>query len=617
MTQLTFFGDDHSSPDVASAPETLSEAHKKNFPLAYVSTRRGLIVTRASYAERASYMHFDPRPDSFFLGHDNADRGIITFSALGRRWLDDLDWSKNFDSRRHSLMHVDGLAQAVKAPSVTIMKVHDDKSSCISAADLTYAYNVLWARSWQGPSSGRSKIKEYDKNGNPRMAEYYFTEAEDYSPWDLGWPMEDDAEDIGFNRSMTLNGYPDLLFGGLHQWKRSYRMQPLSHMIRSTIMVRSAKNEVGFGVVVDSVASDDDDSHVFESYLILQKDVFLDSFASECNGNKCKISLKSPDIEQLDIHVRTISTAVSFREEDFDGNNRLIIKSSGLSKEEFWIAFHPHDGSSNGFKMFRQSDGRIKFTYEGEDRFFAIDKTDYTVIETNSQRIKKVPKQETKLLEPRNSQDLPSKLGDVESSVEPPRGFDDAVPNTEPSNEMEKTGPCNNSEAQSAVLPSITLQRTDEDVDLVEAALPMQPISLDFSTWRKIEFANLSSEKRTFFQTTRAQWQVVFNFTSFQEGNRLDSISTCRSFTNAETRIAVYDCGIGSEQYMNYKSRACKIVEESDDHSICLGPDGQQNSNITVMLVNGKMYYAVVSVFGRSDHPRFIISHKLVWAGLG
>lgn len=675
MTQLTFLGGDHASADVATTPATLSVEDKSNFPLAYVSTRRGLIITRSSYSNESSYMHFDPRPDSFLLGHDNADRGLITFSALGRRWLDDLDWKRNFDSRRHSLMHIDGLAQAIKAPSVTIMKVDNDESGCIAAADLTYAYNVVWARSWQGPNSGSSAIKEYDANGKSRMAPYFFTEPEENSPWDLGWPMEDDGHEIGFNRSMTLNGYPNLLFGGLHQWKRNYRERILSHMVRSTIMVRSNKNDVGFGVLVDCAGSDDDGSHVFESYLILRKGLLVDSFSSKCNANSCKVVLRTEEIEQLDVHVRTIGTRLSFRMEEFDGHKRLIFKTVGLSKEEFWIAFHPHRGNPNGFSMLRSTQGHVKFTYEGDSRFFEIDRTDFTVIETNSAGVRKIPKPETKPKqsgvvddEPSKTDEGENKIGssgemddvelspqpfseaaDIEISPGPSSEFDEIYSSPEPSagpedeefingrfngfeeqEEMKK--PCDEShETELTSEPSLdgsnewidpsssSSNKTGEGDDLVQTELetkPMRPINIDFRSWKKVELGPKYSNNNTFFHQIKADWQVIFNFKSIQNGQRLDTLSTCRGYTNVETKIAVYDCGTGPHRYLKYENRDCFLVEESDEQSFCSAPMGQNKTEFTLMLLTGRNYYAVVSAFGQVERPRLMIGHKLVWAGL-
>ena len=385
MTQLVIFGDEHldGRNAVPDSPETLPAEVKKDFPLAYVSARRGLIIGRASYSQRASYFHLDARPDSFLLGHDNADRGVITFSALKRRWLDDLPWKENVDSRKHSLMHVDGLSQAEKAPSVTIIKADEDDEVFIAAADVTYASNVQWARGWQGPNGpGTGETVEYDGEGNERKVEYKFFDAENNSPWDLGWPMEDDAAELGFSRKMSLNGYPDLAFAGIHQWKRNYREQLLSYMVRSAMMVRSEKNEVGFGVVVDTVEIESG-KHTFESYLILHDEVRVEEGESRCSANRCKVVLKAEGAEQVDVHVRTMGGGLGYRVERFGGHRRVVVKRSGGRKEAFWMALHPHEGDENGFEMHGGDDGKVRFRYEGRERYFEVGE-DHSAVETDA-----------------------------------------------------------------------------------------------------------------------------------------------------------------------------------------------------------------------------------------
>lgn len=157
MTQFVVFWDGHLDGRgvVADAPERFPAAVRKLFPLSYVSTWRGLVISLGSHSRRAAYMHFDARADAFLLGHDNADRGTFTFSALEGRWIDDLPWKENVDSTGHSLLHVDGLAQAEKAPSVAIVKVEDGAGGFVAEAALTYACNVQWAKGWQGENGVR------------------------------------------------------------------------------------------------------------------------------------------------------------------------------------------------------------------------------------------------------------------------------------------------------------------------------------------------------------------------------------------------------------------------------------------------------------------------------
>ncbi|KAI0561258.1 hypothetical protein FGB62_89g115 [Gracilaria domingensis] len=327
----------------------------------------------------SSYMHFDARPDSFYLGHDNADRGIVTFSAMKQRWIDDLPWKENIDSRKHSLLHVDGIAQAVKAPSVTILKAVDSLSSSIASADLTYTYNIQWAQAWQGPNIGTADVVEYRKDGSSYEKKYSFPDAEVNSPWDLGWPMEDDASDIGFSRNMTMNGNPEIAAFGMNEWRRHYRAQHLEHLVRSVIMARSEDDDVGYGILVDSVSAGPG-SHTFESYLILDDDVNVEKSSSKCEGNQCKVALVSNTGQLLDVHVLALGNQVSFRVEEFDGHKRLIVKSVRDTSEELWIAFRPRTRDPSDFSIARDGD-EVKLSSLGNSRYYRVRESDRTVIE--------------------------------------------------------------------------------------------------------------------------------------------------------------------------------------------------------------------------------------------
>lgn len=382
MLQMSFLGGEHLnvSNSIPEAPEHLSEALKAEFPLSYVMTRRGLIVMRGSHAERAAYMHFDARPDSFFVGHDNADRGVITFSALGRRWLDDLDWRENVDSRKHSVLHINGLSQAVKAPSATILSVKETGDSCIAAADLSYSYNVQWAQAWQGPNSGNGQVIEYLPNGRSHVVTYEFLDDEPHTPWELGWPFEDDAKDLGFNRSMSLTRVPNIGFRGINEWRRPYRSSPLLHYVRSTVMLRSENNDVGVAIVVDDAALESG-PHTFESYLILSDGVEFRSGTVSCTENRCEFRLSGGDGRFVDVHIFAQGNNLDTRVERFDGHTRVVVRSSGVPNESFWMILHAHDDNNDGFRVEEAMNRCIAVTYEKEKRFYRIREADHVVVE--------------------------------------------------------------------------------------------------------------------------------------------------------------------------------------------------------------------------------------------
>lgn len=53
-----------------------------DIPSYHFSPYRGLVIARSENTPSALYTHFDARGECFNLGHDNADRGTFTVTAL-------------------------------------------------------------------------------------------------------------------------------------------------------------------------------------------------------------------------------------------------------------------------------------------------------------------------------------------------------------------------------------------------------------------------------------------------------------------------------------------------------------------------------------------------------
>lgn len=376
MVQMTFFGDEHGTS--AESLETMETDKKNLIPKSVYSPRRGLLIARNDLKESSTLVHFDARPDAFFPGHDNADRGIFTFTVFRKTWIADLPWLNNIDSRKHSLMHVDGLAQDEKAPSVRMMKVTDDGEVVLACANLTYAYNVQWARPWPGASPPLTYIVEYTPNGTSKRVPTRFTVPETGDPREFGWPEGDDGSDIGFGRSESnMHGDPDMGFMGMWTWKREYRTRAkVEYGVRSTALVRCV-DAPGYFLVVDRFGMTSGDKHVFESYLMLDEKVDVEAKKSACHQNQCMITLKSADVrQQVDIHVMTLGHQVDFRTEKVDTDHiRIVVRSQGRKDELFFMGFNPHDGNKNGFAMSKLDTGnplKVEVSYKNMLRSFEV-----------------------------------------------------------------------------------------------------------------------------------------------------------------------------------------------------------------------------------------------------
>lgn len=544
VLQLMFLGGEHSSN--AESPGSLNLVSRQHFKLSYYAARRGLLISRTSLSEKATYMHFDARPDAFFAGHDNADRGTFTFTALRQTWFDDLHWRSYPDSRQHSLMHVDGLAQNLRAPSVRMLEVKDNGYVVQASADLTYAYNVQWAPNHNYNTPPTHKVPVYnDTTGAMSQVSTTFHTRELLDPWSLGWPDDDKARDIGFRDDMVLHYEDNIGFMGLWLWKRNYRKVPLSYMVRSMILVRSSGDGHGYGVIVDSVAAGPG-LHVFDSYLILNSKVRVMTALSRCTGNACKISLSNGNGAMVDIHVFALGNKLAYRTEVVGGENqRIIVSSAREVEEQFWIIMHGHERDPGDFSVSRSSDHVTTISYEGGKLAFTVNRADHTI----------------KSVKPRSEQTPESDKG---------------------------------------------TNRETEGSNGGQVAAPMAPRYLN----RKVimRAAAMKSTKESFYEVdTAAPFQVVLNFTSQSNAARRlqDKFVTCSVKTTVTTEMSVYDCGNDEMEQSRYLNRRCTLVSRSTAQGTCR----LLRTRFKSKLAGGKRYILVVSITPTEKKPFLILSH--------
>jgi hypothetical protein len=85
---------------------------KLGLPITAVFDYQGLFITRSDWSDDAAYLNILARQDAWYDRHENVDRGRFVFAALGRRWAVDRYWGMALGSENHSLVHIDGSAQA-------------------------------------------------------------------------------------------------------------------------------------------------------------------------------------------------------------------------------------------------------------------------------------------------------------------------------------------------------------------------------------------------------------------------------------------------------------------------------------------------------------------------
>ena len=87
-------------------------------------------------------------------------------------------------------------------------------------------------------------------------------------------------------------------------------------------------------------------------------------------------------VEQVDVQVRTMGGRAGHRVDRFEGHRLVVVKRCGGRKEAFWMALHLHEEDENGFEMHGGDDGKVRFRYEGRERYFEVGE-DHSAVETD------------------------------------------------------------------------------------------------------------------------------------------------------------------------------------------------------------------------------------------
>ena len=222
---------------------------KAKLPLSVFYPVRGKIVARSDWSSDALYATFDARPDAHMIGHDKVDRGNFSLSALGRMWAFTGDFHHFNLSTENSLVHIDGKAQAWKAPAVRFMSHYDDGKTAGASADLKYAYDWEWTPPWPKMSRKFASPWEPEKNG----------------PLDLGWPKEHATPELPESINGSETGYSHR--NNLH--RRPYNVVEKAQ--RSFTLVRGDHPYV---IISDDIRKDGK-PHLYEWYMQLPLDVKL------------------------------------------------------------------------------------------------------------------------------------------------------------------------------------------------------------------------------------------------------------------------------------------------------------------------------------------------------
>jgi len=240
---------------------------------------QGLFITRSDWSDDAAYLNVLARHDAWYDRHENVDRGRFVFAALGTRWAVDRQWGQAPDSADHSLVHIDGVAQAEaavgrgKAPNGQLIDHGDvgelDGDGVLSycVMDLKNAYDWLWSHSWHKPGDG--------------------WEPESRSFEDLGWKWKRPGQPERLYGSDNEDA-PSYNFEGCNLWRKPNN--PVEYCRRTAVMVRG---EHPYAIIIDDVKKDDL-PRTYDWYMPIPDDV---DFVPQADGS---IMLVEKAEEQLD-----------------------------------------------------------------------------------------------------------------------------------------------------------------------------------------------------------------------------------------------------------------------------------------------------------------------------
>jgi hypothetical protein len=217
---------------------------KLGLPMTHVFPYQGLFITRSDWTDEASYLNILGRQDAWYDRHENVDRGRFVFAALGRRWAIDNYWGSATQSKDHSLVHIDGIAQAEaksgrgKAPNARLTDHGDvdtettpDGVLSYATFDLSNAYNWLWVHNWDNPGEG--------------------WEPETRSFEEIGWTWERSGQPATLHGSDNKT-IPEFNFEGMNFWRKPFNT--VEHCWRTGVLVRGARP---YTLIVDNVKKDD------------------------------------------------------------------------------------------------------------------------------------------------------------------------------------------------------------------------------------------------------------------------------------------------------------------------------------------------------------------------
>jgi hypothetical protein len=224
----------------------------------------GMFSASSDNTAQAVWMNLQVRANHYLgAGHHHSDIGMFHFSGLGVNWFTESPFQKEYGSRFHNLVLIDGIGEGEMLPAKgKYIGASFLPKGAVASADLTYSYNWKWStqihKEWGKVFSALANnqpYKDFVFELDPTteiMDIYRGTTKYKMRPW---WATSNQSNFIPTLRA---------------PWN------PVKYVYRSTGLVRGNHS---YGIIVDD-AEKDDMEHLYEWTGLLGEHVWITNFSS-------------------------------------------------------------------------------------------------------------------------------------------------------------------------------------------------------------------------------------------------------------------------------------------------------------------------------------------------
>lgn len=232
--------------------------------LDFFDEERGNLVSRNSWDKNAVQLNFECRPDTYYAGHEHADRGNFNIAALGRLWTP--EGMRSPEGKYHNIITIDGRGQGYFPTPGKWLGYYQSADAVFGSCDTKYAYDWFWPKSIVSVDTNSTKFK------SPRFA-LYRAEAVDYQQ---KYVMERDPHPNVKNKFSGVD-FGDSGMWDEDPWPVRIAYNPVQYAYRTAGLVRGKHPYV---VVFDDIKKDNQE-HLYEWNMMLAADLEIVSIKEE------------------------------------------------------------------------------------------------------------------------------------------------------------------------------------------------------------------------------------------------------------------------------------------------------------------------------------------------